>query len=378
MKKLLALLLMLVLSASPALGEGIEARPAYTITAQTSVDTEAAKNAIAQAGLKPGTAELLEGLLGLMSNSSEKLVIADQGIEYQMTFSDGQSFNLAMESDEGGAAVVSSLIPHYRLIGEEGVTWDDAIAAALEIEAEYDQAQSSIEAAIAPGEIVEVKNEIDGEVYTRCAPLSVDVKAIYDASRALFEDPSLEALGIYPKDLSEDALPAVTAQCYTNDAGVSLYTAEFIPALSEEAALFLKVRADGEAFAACVDTPDDSLKVTLNYTPAEKGFDARAELQIGKMTFAAEATAAIDQTSTMTIRYYAFDMETPVATETTMIIPGGTRTIDPRQAELTPIAIEDIQTNKNDAVMTLFGDIIISGLTHLPLENLTEIAAALP
>ena len=276
MKKFLALLLALVMALSctaalaeaPAfqlpdlmevLDQALESAPAMTLQENFTVNEDAVKNLLAMFGAPEQVQSIADLALSFVNNLGEKTVFADKGIQYDLQLKDQAVCSLALERTAEGFALVSNLVPSYKITVKEEtvrallgqlteqinavlskVNMEQIQAAFMKIMQYAQEAAEKMQSVISMGEPVKGEYEFDGMTFNTCTPVNMDVKAyaeiMTDYVKNLMTDetivgmltslqevipgmtlnlPSEEELA-EQLTIPEDQLPVIEAYAYTN------------------------------------------------------------------------------------------------------------------------------------------------------------------
>ena len=348
MKRMIAFALALLLlpyaaalaePAGSALGEFAHAFPAVTVTGALTVDRDAAREALGAAGIPEDQIGLWDGVLALLENTEDRLVIADEGFEYSQAGGDGETLTVAGEIRGGKAWIVSSLLPGVVLTAEaSGRDWVESAAAADAIIGELNRAMEAVAATVTEDAPVPGSYEIDGEAFDTCVPLNIDAEAMAEAgvelARSLAANEALRDAGLDALSVDEDlraepsALPAISAARYSAEGtSATVYTAELIPADEEIGTIHVAVREDGDEIRVKIDAADQALEVAAEYIPTDHGANLRVNVRYEGNEWALFVDAQTGETAAVTTELYFNDMDAPLATEINTFALDGARTI---------------------------------------------------
>lgn len=345
---------LLALSVCAASAELADAFPAVTVTGALTVDLNALGSAMEGAGLPSDQIERWVGLLSLLSETRDVLIIADEGFEYSATQADGETLSIAGETRDGRLNVVCSLLPNTLFThASSGASWREIAAAAEEVTRYVNETFDAVSAAVTPGTPEMGAFEIEGERFDMRIPLDIDAAAMVRAGVALVRNlltdetlrgAGLDALSGYADfQIDPSALPTAVAARYSAD-GISatLYTAELSRAGEAAATVYASVRLDGDAVRVKVSVPDIALDLTVEYAAIEDEARLRADLRLDGIDYALTVDVHTGETAVMTTALYVNDMTNALATEVNTFALTGERTmsIDP-EGKLT-LDIQDV------------------------------------
>ncbi len=215
MKKLFALLvaMMMVFSCVPALAETTEEQtassfafelPSFTLTTNLELDEEQAAALLTAAGMPEETVGLVNMLLPLLNGMGEKVIIADNGLQYDLSLKGQDVLSLVAEVTESGFALATDLLPSYKLTIQQATIqkfMEQAMQQMQESAGQLDMEQLQKAAEKLTGYAMEmvgvyqslvsfgepVKGEyadlIKGVVFNTETALTVDVKGMMDAQK---------------------------------------------------------------------------------------------------------------------------------------------------------------------------------------------------
>ena len=215
MKKLFAFLvaMMMVFSRVSALAEATEEQPAspfafelpsFTLNYKLDLDEEQAAALLATGGMPEETAGMVKMLLPLFNGMGEKVIFADNGLQYDLSMKGQDVLSIVAEATESGFALATDLLPSYMLtiqqatiqkLIEEAMKQAEEAAGKLDMEQLQKAAEKFVGYAMEMGGVYQslvtfgepVKGEyadlIEGVVFNTETPLNVDVKGMMDAQK---------------------------------------------------------------------------------------------------------------------------------------------------------------------------------------------------
>ena len=364
-------------SKSSVLGEFAGAFPAVTVTGALTVNRDAAREAMSRAGLPESEIGLWDGLLALLADTDDRLVIADQGFEYSLTGSDGETAFVAGETRDGETWIVSSLFPHTALTCPASETdWQEIAATADAVVGGLHQAVETVAAAVTENAPVSGRYKMDGEVFDLCVPLNIDAQAMVNAgmelARGLMTNEVLPVAGLGALSgaagIQADAasLPAVTAARYSAEGTRAvLYAAELVPAHGKADAVRVLVREDGNDVRVKIDALDQALGIAAEYFYTENAVNLRVDVRYGGNDYALTSTVQTGDMVTMTTALYFAGMDAPLVAETNTFTMNGTRTIAIDAESKTVLELWDVVDDNGGARARLLADVIAGGLPGL-------------
>ena len=215
MKKLIALFvaMAMVFSCVSAFAETTEGQPespfafelpSFTITYNLELDEEQVAALLATTGMPEDAAGMVKMLLPLFNGLGEKLVFADNGLQYDLSMKGKDVLSLVAEATETGFALATDLVPSYVLTIQQATIQkliEEAMKQAEEAAGKLDMEQLQKAAEKLTGYTMEmvgvyqsvvsfgepVKGEyadlIEGVVFNTETALTVDVKGMMDAQK---------------------------------------------------------------------------------------------------------------------------------------------------------------------------------------------------
>ena len=380
MKKLLAVLMaaLMALSCTLALAEGGDiAAPGTTggviITSDIAIDREVLAEILSTFGMADSMGELADTVAAVISELGERLVVAGNGIEYELSLKGSELLNLSVAGDENGLSVVSSLIPeHVLTVPADMVSkllsgsddQEQAIAnslagidtsAAREAVMNYlGQFLMTAMSSVTPHEPEQGEYEVGGEAFNTRTVADVDVKIVAEAANTLLKQitedetirSALEAVpgvnvstdSLNDVDLSEQAMPAVEVITYMNadEQGAqvdstsavvfNVYDAEDETHLTTYGEMVMK---DSE-MAIDIEFPDSATSLAAKVVPADNGGELRVDITAAGMYLGADVRLENGDATDVTADIFVIDDEKPLLTSHSVLA----------NAEVAPIVID--------------------------------------
>ena len=386
MKKMLALLLalMLALTCTMALAEttGIPPILGITVQSENDVDREVLKNALTQMGVDENTLSLIDSVAAVISESSEKVVVAPNGFQYEELLKGTSIFSLVSQFTENGVLTSTSLLPNYAFavsmeeIGQmmqgmaqqaEGLQALDTEALAKAITGYSNTFIDACVKAVTPGQPEQGDFVLDGISYNIKVPLNVDLAAIIDASNKmtadLFNDETvksaietLKGMGVnieVPEstDIPVDpaTLPTVAVDAYMSidEQGNQGDTTDVVFSVTlpgtEEPATMGDVLVQGKNVRIIAQFLTAGLNVGCTVEPTENGGSFRSDFNYNGM-YLGFASVCDNQESATVVDSYAYLMDdaNPVFTNHTTIENSGELTLSADGEGKTVVALTDL------------------------------------
>ena len=361
MKRLFAILLAALMALSGgALAEWAGEFPTVTVTGTLTIDLEAARDFLEAAGIDPARLGAWEALLTALNGSSDRLVIADMGIQYDLRTGDGAPLTLAGERDGALTRIVCTLFPNYILTRNAGTEWEDAVSASGTVVALTEKTIDAAASAMTMGVPEMGEYDINGDRFTMRIPLEVDEDAMARAGVEVAQ--GLRDAGLPVGEYHPGELPVVSAWRYNADGlSATLYTAEIVPAEAEPVSV--SVRIDNGEVGVQIDVPEWELSCKGNYHTTENGAGLWMEAAYGTLNIGVETVVETGDLATMTTRLYLNGAPDPVATEVNTFAMGGIRDLTIDDADRTTLRLEDVLTNVDGAGNRLLTDMMFNGLS---------------
>ena len=410
MKKMLAVLLalMLALTCTAALAEAttVPAFQGMTVQSENDVDREVLKNALTQLGLDENTLSLVDTVANIVSETSEKVVIAPDGFQYEELLKGTSLFSMVSQFSESGLLAATSLLPNYTFsvsteeIGQIILAMAQQAAdfQALDTEA-LTQAITGYSNAfidtcvksVTPGEPEQGDFVLDGISYNVKVPINVDLAAIIDASNKmttdLFNDEAvkstletLKGMGVNveaPKasDTPVDpaTLPTVAVDAYMtiDEQGNQGDTTDVVFSVtlpgSEEAATIGDVLVEGKKVRIVAQFLTAGLNIGCTVEPTENGGNFRSDFDFNGLYFGMASVCDNQESGTVVDSYvYLMDDANPVFTNHTTIVKSGELTLSADGEGKTVVGLSDLTGEKaEDVTGGIVMDFMFNGLGNL-------------
>lgn len=435
MKKLIALLMamMMVFSCASALAEAPAESlmpafeiPSFTVSYNMDIDEEQMLALIAAGNEMPEEgAEIVKALLPMLNGLGEKIVFADNGLEYILSLKGQEILSLVADATENGFALATNLIPSYVLtlqqatiqnmmesftqqVEEESAKLDmELLQKAAEKLMGYAMEMSTVyQSLVTMGEPVkgEYADLIEGVVFNTEIPLTVDTKGMMDAQKEFIAkvlgDEDIKAAvdsivamvpgaSFDPAEIlssmenTEEVVPEVAGLVYviTDDEGNQTAPNTYVMVSAD-----VKEHPEGNT-NVYVYVSESSLDILAEVPAQEVSFEIYGEMLenglTGDIAISAEGmdieivlTAAMNENGvTVDEAVYFNGAETPIEVCTIDFAMGGERTkkaVDGEKAELAVESFMD-EATAGEAFGNLLGDLMMNGLGGV-LENIKTAA----
>lgn len=433
MKKLFALLiaLMMAFSCVSALAEEpTESQlpsiqlPNFTVAYDVNIDEEQMMNLITSAAgqnnaLPEESVGVIQLLVSLLNGLGEKIVFADNGIQYDLSIKGQDALFLVAEMTETGFAVASNLVPSYVLTLQQATIQkliEQAMSQFQNAGGKLDKEQiqkaaeklmgyametvGSFQSLVTFGEPVKgtYNDVINGVEFNTEIPLSVDVNGMIEASKQLIgkalADEDIKAAidsitAMIPgasfdpaeilsqmENASSEAVPTVTGKVYaiTDDEGKQAAPDTYVIVNAEvegqpEGNTTTRVYVAENALNITVDVPAQNVSlqiygymldngVTGNIAVSAQGTDIEI---VGAVTTTEDGGLNVDEA------VFVNEAELPLMTCNVQLSMGGERTRKAFDGEKTELPIEGLMDAENSANVSgaLLMDVITNGLSDI-------------
>ena len=392
MKKLIALLIVTLITAMGVLACA-EAGPTSPITIVNAVtfDRDACRKLLTDMSLDASQIELVEGVLDLVEASGHKLIVAEDGFEYNMILGGNTVATLAGDVTPEGLSIGSNLFPHYRLT-MTNATLDDLLARfageAQEEEETTVKAEGEgapllselialfqeygervvdlITSAVVVGEPQPGEYVIDGDVYNAMIPVSVDTRAIADgivdlADELIHSEPVAKLQEVLRSvDINIPLVtpvitdvPAITATVYAcrdeaGNANGPQYIEAMIAAAGATPLLQGQGRIDGENVRVKLGIPGIRLEVQYEQLQSDDGGFARLDVNAGEAYFGLALEATLGDESHLSLNVYGPDPSKPLICDDIAIAPGGQRLYAVEGKNRTVLSVEKLMSGEEE------------------------------
>lgn len=409
MKKIIALLLALVMALGCVGAFAEEAsQPAFTMSFESKVNVEAISQLLPMLGVDESAAAALQSILPLLAETNGQIVIADNGVQFDLGLKGQTVLTVAGELTESGIAVASDILPSYvitlaketveKMLQQFTAQSEDAMAnvdmnAVVEsLTGYFMQFASAVTTAVSNGE-PEVGEFVfeDLDLTFNCRmPIEIDLEAIKTATLTLVDQikndesfaslvSALGTMGI-PVEISENTevvTPEVTVYAYANvdEEGnnigeVNMVTVEVA---SEGQTVNVTVLMEGQNVVVYVEMPEQNMGVTVRVEPNDSGIFISFVMDAAGVQAAETLTVTMGEAIQLHSETYLFDMENPIATDLVTLARSGERdftVLDENKAE---IAVEQLMADTEGEIAgALLGDVMSNGLGAL-LAKVSEI-----
>ena len=313
MKKLIALLIVALMAVTGVLACAESAlTPPMTIVNTVTLDRDTCRKTMTDMGLNARQIELVEGVLDLVEASSQRLVVVEDGFEYNMILDGNTVAILAGDISPEGVSIGSNMFPHC-LLTVSNATINDLLArfdgepqAADETEVETESKTEGntkgerptllsklmalirenseklvdlVSSSIDIGQSQAGEYVVDGDTYNAMIPVSIDTRAIADGAvdivdKLIHSKPVVKLQNVLrsididiPLETPVIAdVPAINATVYAcqdeaGNANGPLYVEAEIAGTDMRPLIQGQVRLDGENIRVKVVIPDMRLEV---------------------------------------------------------------------------------------------------------------------
>ena len=373
MKKLFALMLalMMMLFSISALAE------TKTVTIKATVDKDMLSQYGSLFGLRDRDATTVNAAVALVNALTIKIIAAENDGELAIDLRDGSHLvSIAGGINDNGAVIGSDLIPSYLMtISQEYIEQMmqqfmqqmpgdlqnmDVEALMNKLYGYVGKFIASMGQAITPGTAEAVTFNVEGYTFDTKTPYNVDVKAIAEAEKTLVSDlmrdeTIAQALssfgqGFNPEEviqqnaqaMSEEHLPDVTVDVYTNSSNAGIFYAESLATYKgqEKASFrFTMLNKDEGNGKMTFYILDQGIEIGLAYSPDSFLFDVTGNGAYMGLTVAGNGGV---------LEFYFMDQTRALGKVEIAVENGGAVSVDLNTANKTVISMEDIQNNKVD------------------------------
>lgn len=422
MKKLLALLLamLLALSCTLSLAETAEVTddavfqaPALTLASELDIDRDVLNNVLTTFGVGEEYIGLIDTVAAVLTEVSEQVVFADNGLEYDLFLKDTNILNLNGETTEDGLSLATSLLPSYvlTLSNDSLLKVLEAISSQLQssdapfdvealVESVTGYAQAYIDSCVSAvnlGESEMGEYEVNGLTFNIKTPIDVDIPAIMEAAAKLVNDiqsdeavqAALQAaensgFHIALKDAEAEVadpatLPALTMDAYMNvdaEGNVSdTVDVVFEVALpgTEEPATTGDVLVEGNKVTVNVDFATADTTVVFAFVPQDAGASMRLDVNYSGLYSGLSLIFDAQEQLTCQADLFLLDADKPLVTEVASLYFDGERAAISSEGK-TVYALDglvDGSADIDELASTLGLDLVLNGLTGL-LSDATQ------
>ena len=415
MKKLIALLIAALMAVTGALACAETAlTPPMTITNAVIFDRDACRKIMADMGLDASQVELVEGVLDLVEASGQKLVVAEDGFEYNLILGGNTVATLAGDITPKGITVGSNLFPHYLLTVSNATVdallaqYADEAQGAVEAEAEAEpKAQGGhpilltqvmalvrqnsvklidlVRASILIGEGQAGAYAVDGDTYNAMIPVSIDTRAIADGAvdivdKLIHSKPVVKLQNVLRSidiDIPLETpvitdVPAINATVYAcqdeaGNANGPLYVEAEIAGTDMRPLIHGQDRLDGENIRVKVAIPDISLEVKYEQFQSDDVAFKRLDVDAGTVYIGLALEATLGDESHLSFNIYSPDPTKPLVSDDIAIVPGGERLYVIEGKNRTVLSVEALMSGEEEegSWLSLLADIAISSAIEI-------------
>lgn len=407
MKKLLALMLSLMLALTGAAAFAEATSSAVTITNDFSIDREAAKALMPSLGIDDDNAEVFNAIVALLDAVGEEIVIADNGVQYDLNLNGQTALTIAGEQAGDGIVIGSTLFPNYSLTmsfdtinnmlqslvpavpeSDNGLPGVDINALSEAVAGYVNEFLGTAMTALEFGEPETGVYETDAATFNTMTPLTVDVPAMAEALQKLMEQlesdetvgaalQAMQATGMNvdptPADengkIDMDNLPAVTAAIYSNTYeddtvdGNTYVAVDVTPAGATEPATLVDVAVIDAVVTVSVEVPAEQNAFAVTVVPNDTGAAIRMDYNSPKNYCGLDLTVEAADALKVTLNGYYQDEQKPMFTDVMNITMDGERTMTVADSAKTTLAIEDLMADEEGELISgLAMDALMNGL----------------
>lgn len=400
MKKLLALLVALMMAL------GCATASAETVYTKIAVNHDAAKALMAGFGMPEEQMGTVDPILAIVDALGIKVIAVEDGAQIDLDFNGVDALSLGCAMDAENITLASTLFPSYVLTmktetigqmmqsfmpgmaagegGEGGMGSMDMTAIMEPLMGYFSRFMEACTAAAVPGEPVPGEYEFEGVKFDTLVPITVNVPAIAEATKALMDEILADeavmgmlqgmAQGGAPFDVEEmkkgfeewmGHFPdTITAEVYSNSDGSPAFY------MQGESGYEGKEEASFGYTMLFLDEQNMNMKYWDKENQMSAAFtitnnSLRMEFIMPGMSFAMDMTIDEGEPTTIVIKLYFMDLDNPLVTLTITSSTDGARTLPLEADGKTVLAIEDLMSGEGDAANGLLGDIMANGLGRL-------------
>ncbi len=410
MKKLLALLVALMMAL------GCATASAETVYTKIAVNHDAAKALMAGFGMPEDQVGMVDPILAIVDALGVKVITVEDGAQIDLDFNGADALSLGCAMDGENITLASTLFPSYVLTmkmetigqmmqsfmpgmagGEGGAGGMDMTAVMEPLMGYFTRFMEACAAAAVPGEPVPGAYEFEGVKFDTLVPITVNVPAIADATKALMDEILAdEAVMGMIQGMAQGGAPMNVEELKK---GIEEWMAHFPDTVTAEyysnsdgsPAFYMQGESgyEGKEEASFGYTMlfQDEQNMNMKYWDKENQMSAalaitsnsfRMEFIIPGMSFAMDMTLDEGEPATIVIKLYFMDLENPLVTVTVTASKDGARTLPLEAGGKTVLAIEDLMSGEGDAASGLLGDIMTNGLGGLMGALMQAVPEAAP
>lgn len=386
MKKMIRKLAALALALVMVLG--CAAASATTVDVSLKVDSENAKTALGSLGMPEEQQAGLDAVAKLLSALGVKVTALPDGAEIALSLNGTEAVKAGFASVEGGAAVVSTVIPSY-ILTIKGETLQKLLQQALSsipgagalfggpaaaqsiqmpenLNTYIQNLVTAVMGAMVPGTPEQGEFVFENVTFDTKAPLDIDMPKMREnlksAFDTMFEDkevlsligtfsgaagaeaPSAEALSKSVSDALDKLPDTVSTVYYSNTAkpGEFYLTGEAAFEGKEVPACTFNVLNAGSDVKITLTLPEQQLEITAEIVPNR----ATVRFQVGdKLYVILDGTAEMGEEQIFTVSL-CVNSESPLCTAVVKIGQNGERTLPVEKEGKTELTIEDMMSGE--------------------------------
>ena len=400
MKKLIALLIVALMAVTGVLACAESAlTPPMTIVNTVTLDRDTCRKTMTDMGLNARQIELVEGVLDLVEASSQRLVVVEDGFEYNMILDGNTVATLAGDISPEGVSIGSNMFPHC-LLTVSNATINDLLArfdgepqAADETEVETESKTEGntkgerptllsklmvlirenseklvdlVSSSIDIGQSQAGEYVVDGDTYNAMIPVSVDTRAIADGivdltDKFIHSEPVARLQAVLRRvdiDIPLETpvigdVPTVTATVYAcqdeaGNANGPLYVNAGIAGANATPLIQGQVRVDGENARVKFEIPAFELEVKYEQFQSDNGGFARADINAGEIYFGLALEATLGDVSHLSFNVYSPDPSKPLVSDDIAIAKGGQKSYVIEGKNKTVLSVEGLMSGEEE------------------------------
>ena len=400
MKKLVALLIVALMAVTGVLACAESApTPPMTIVNTVTLDRDTCRKTMTDMGLNARQIELVEGVLDLVEASSQRLVVVEEGFEYNMILDGNTVATLAGDISPEGVSIGSNMFPHC-LLTVSNATINDLLArfdgepqAADETEVETESKTEGntkgerptllsrlmalirenseklvdlVSSSLDIGQSQAGEYVVDGDTYNAMIPVSVDTRAIADGivdltDKFIHSEPVARLQAVLRRvdiDIPLETpvigdVPTVTATVYAcqdeaGNANGPLYVYAGIAGANATPLIQGQVRVDGENARVKFEIPAFELEVKYEQFQSDNGGFARADINAGEMYFGLALEATLGDVSHLSFNVYSPDPSKPLVSDDIAISKGGQKSYVIEGKNKTVLSVEGLMSGEKE------------------------------
>ena len=400
MKKLIALLIVALMAVTGVLACAESAlTPPMTIVNTVTLDRDTCRKTMTDMGLNARQIELVEGVLDLVEASSQRLVVVEDGFEYNMILDGNTVAILAGDISPEGVSIGSNMFPHC-LLTVSNATINDLLArfdgepqTADETEVKTESKTEGntkgerptllsklmalirenseklvdlVSSSIDIGQSQAGEYVVDGDTYNAMIPVSVDTRAIADGivdmtDKFIHSEPVARLQAVLRRvdiDIPLETpvigdVPTVTATVYAcqdeaGNANGPLYVNAGIAGANATPLIQGQVRVDGENARVKFEIPAFELEVKYEQFQSDNGGFARADINAGEIYFGLALEATLGDVSHLSFNVYSPDPSKPLVSDDIAISKGGQKSYVIEGKNTTVLSVEGLMSGEEE------------------------------